>query len=404
MGVSNTITLMILTYICLTPDPVANWYISGDSEDHFQQNSSSVYSWEQSWKSQTDNNITTITTSTSGTIPPNAGLSQGASSTWSYTYCYSSGAVDEQHDATSFGTPSTTTVGSSSPAKAINSSAMPFHKGEMSSPPKPTVGDPGSRKNLSAAAQPPKSNHKSPGLPRTSALSSSGGTALESASPSKDKISSLPLSRILSTADGTRTDEIGGRGKNPTASQAGHFQDWLDAHNNYRSQYGVESLTWSEDLVEAAKKEADKCVWKHTKHDEFGENIAAGQNSASEVVIAWVEGPNEREVWNPSSAVATHFTQVVWKDTKQIGCAFRSCETIAGSNLPQSPVMFWACEYHPRGNVGGEYTQNVLAAAGGKPLASASTAAFASVDPDDPSRARADGDVATRTTFFPAPE
>jgi hypothetical protein len=160
-------------------------------------------------------------------------------------------------------------------------------------------------------------------------------------------------------------------------------------------------LTWSEDLVEAAKKEADKCVWKHTKHDEFGEvsanlrslwndlpgfvlvnilscfifkikNIAAGQNSASEVVIAWVEGPNEREVWNPSSAVATHFTrkhnrviqnsschfltnidmtmtisEVVWKDTKQIGCAFRSCETIAGSNLPQSPVMFWACEYHP---------------------------------------------------------
>ena len=48
--------------------------------------------------------------------------------------------------------------------------------------------------------------------------------------------------------------------------------------------------------------------------------------------------------------------------------------------------------------------KNVLAAAGGKPLASAGSAAFASVDPDDPSRALAGGKGVSKTIFSPAPE
>ena len=44
-----------------------------------------------------------------------------------------------------------------------------------------------------------------------------------------------------------------------------------------------------------------------------------------------------------------HFTQVVWKSTKHVGCALASC----GEN------DLLVCQYSPAGNVGGQYLDNV---------------------------------------------
>ncbi|KNZ50044.1 hypothetical protein VP01_462g3 [Puccinia sorghi] len=447
MGISNVITIMILSSISLAPDQVANLSIPGAPQDNPPQPGPPKYSWEQSWHSETNNQVTTVTTSTSGTIPPNSGFGHGASNAWSYQYSYSSSSDDSQDSATSSGNLSSSfqntssdiahvpsfssAAGSSYPNRVVDSSTTPMRKVEVSSSPKPTVDAQGRHKDASPTSQSKHRNTKSPGLPRSSASNAAGDTASKSVSPSTHsryqgvKPSRLPFSNTIDNGNRTSPDTTEGKehplyspvlpGRIATAnhtrareksdsSATGLFQDWLDAHNNYRSQYGVESLTWSEDLVEVASSQADKCIWKHTSHNEYGENIAAGQNSASDVVTAWVEGPNERDAWNPESATPTHFTQVVWKETKQIGCAFKTCETIAGTSLPQSPVKLWACEYHPKGNIGGEYVKNVLAAAGGRPLAAAATAAFASVDPDDPSRAKAGSGGVTSTTFLPAPE
>jgi hypothetical protein len=47
-----------------------------------------------------------------------------------------------------------------------------------------------------------------------------------------------------------------------------------------------------------------------------------------------------------------HFTQVVWRQTTQLGCGVSTCR---GMDI-------WVCEYDPPGNVQGHYRQNVLPA------------------------------------------
>ncbi|EGG08311.1 uncharacterized protein MELLADRAFT_55678 [Melampsora larici-populina 98AG31] len=142
---------------------------------------------------------------------------------------------------------------------------------------------------------------------------------------------------------------------------------WVVSHNKVRAKYGVQPLAWDHGLARSAKQCTQTCVWKHTSNDVFGENIAAGQPTIESVVDAWVNGPTEKGAYVPSNPVDSHFTQVVWKDSTKVGCALTSCSVVSGSGLPQSPVLFWACEYDPPGNVEGEYTQNVRAFQGGAP-------------------------------------
>jgi uncharacterized protein YkwD len=46
-----------------------------------------------------------------------------------------------------------------------------------------------------------------------------------------------------------------------------------------------------------------------------------------------------------------HFTQVVWKDSTEIGCASKACPGLG---------TFYVCDYNPSGNYAGEYTANVF--------------------------------------------
>jgi pathogenesis-related protein 1 len=47
-----------------------------------------------------------------------------------------------------------------------------------------------------------------------------------------------------------------------------------------------------------------------------------------------------------------HFTQVVWRATKEVGCAMANCEAPApdGTN---SVWKFFVCRYSPPGNING---------------------------------------------------
>lgn len=146
-------------------------------------------------------------------------------------------------------------------------------------------------------------------------------------------------------------------------------QTFLDEHNKVRQTYGVSPLVWNPDLIGPAQRVTDTCVFKHTTNNPLGENIAAGQTSPQEVVFQWVNGPEEKSLWNPQNPIDSHFTQVVWEDSLELGCAVTTCTTMAGVSLPQSPILFWACEYNPPGNVETLYVKNVHAAAGGAPLA-----------------------------------
>ncbi|KAK6532163.1 hypothetical protein TWF694_003323 [Orbilia ellipsospora] len=130
----------------------------------------------------------------------------------------------------------------------------------------------------------------------------------------------------------------------------------LNYHNQARAHHGVTALTWNTTLAAAALKSASKCVFAHTANNKYGENIAAGTYTNPAFYAAlWY---NEGSLYNfskPGFSEATgHFTQVVWRGTKQLGCAWVKC--------PGDFPWYLFCEYSPAGNVlpASNFATNVL--------------------------------------------
>ena len=70
--------------------------------------------------------------------------------------------------------------------------------------------------------------------------------------------------------------------------------------------------------------------------------------------MAWYDEVDRYNYNNPGFSGATgHFTQVVWKDTKKLGCAI--------SNCPGQGDIY-VCHYDPAGNYAGQFEENVLPA------------------------------------------
>lgn len=125
----------------------------------------------------------------------------------------------------------------------------------------------------------------------------------------------------------------------------------LNAHNEKRALHGVSSLTWSSTLEAYAQAYADKydCSGSLTHSGgNYGENLGLGYTTTG-VVDAWYDEISYYDWSNPS---ASHFTQVVWKSTTEVGCAYKTCGSYWG--------QYTICSYNPAGNVAGEYSENVL--------------------------------------------
>ncbi|UKJ90222.2 ribosomal protein S29 [Theileria orientalis] len=127
----------------------------------------------------------------------------------------------------------------------------------------------------------------------------------------------------------------------------------LLAHNDYRRIHTVQELEWNDELAISAQKEATKitkerCDLPLYYSDLAGTNyLSVGKKQFDEGVAVrfWYEaGVTTR---NPNVLA---FTQLVWKETKAIGCGVSCC----------SENMVLVCRYHPFGNIPGHFSQNVL--------------------------------------------
>ena len=126
----------------------------------------------------------------------------------------------------------------------------------------------------------------------------------------------------------------------------------LQAHNAIRAELGLRPLTWSPDLARYAQKWADSLAREdrlyHHPNPAYGENlylIDGGRARASQVVASWaseVRWFNYKT--NSCSRACGHYTQIVWKDSRQLGCS----SAISGN------TQVWVCEYNPPGNIVGE--------------------------------------------------
>lgn len=144
--------------------------------------------------------------------------------------------------------------------------------------------------------------------------------------------------------------------------------EMVAAHNKYRSEAGVLlEVTWSEKLGKLAQVHANKlkteqsCRLSLSDARDVGENLywasaliystgetEAQQITPEQVVNSW---GRERENYHyPSNScdvgkVCGHYTQMVWANTAEIGCAKAVCEDNS---------QVWVCNYYPAGNYIGE--------------------------------------------------
>jgi uncharacterized protein YkwD len=143
-----------------------------------------------------------------------------------------------------------------------------------------------------------------------------------------------------------------------TASVA-MMEDALSIHNQFRKLHHAPNLVWDDTLALYAENYAKKCRFQHSSSP-YGENLAAGFPSIIAAVKVWYAENEHYSYWRPGFSSRTgHFTQVVWKSTKRLGCGFANCDGKNGT-----PGKFWVCEYGPPGNVTnrGYFSANVSAA------------------------------------------
>uniref|UniRef100_A0A3P8WIZ7 SCP domain-containing protein n=1 Tax=Cynoglossus semilaevis TaxID=244447 RepID=A0A3P8WIZ7_CYNSE len=144
------------------------------------------------------------------------------------------------------------------------------------------------------------------------------------------------------------------------------FPTFLEAHNSYRKLHGAPPLALSSELNATAQKWADRLLalglMNHSDTKD-GENIytvlKSEQLTAKEAVDSWYSEVKDYNWNNPGLKSNTgHFTQVVWKETTQLGVGVATVGT-------RSYVV---AQYRPAGNMTmpGKFESNVLRQGKGK--------------------------------------
>ena len=139
---------------------------------------------------------------------------------------------------------------------------------------------------------------------------------------------------------------------NAQAANSSQPQEMLAAHNAVRAKVSVPALSWSHELAAVAQEWADELIannqFAHHPHPQYGENlfeISGASATPPRVVDAWApEASNYDYRANTCHGQCGHYTQLVWRDTKTVGCA--------AARGHKREV--WVCEYDPHGNTAGE--------------------------------------------------
>ena len=138
--------------------------------------------------------------------------------------------------------------------------------------------------------------------------------------------------------------------------------DALNRHNYYRALHQVDDLERDSKLEKIAQENAEYMIKAKSFHFSdgdydgkyFGENLFSSSGTTPDGAKAtdkWYSGISNYDFNKPGfSSQVGGFTQVVWKNTKKIGCGY-ACE---------DKTCYISCTYYPSGNYDGQFDTNVL--------------------------------------------
>ena len=136
-------------------------------------------------------------------------------------------------------------------------------------------------------------------------------------------------------------------------------KDFLAHHNKVRRDVGIQPLIWSTKLSAYAQEWANhlandnNCNMAHRKAPgqdgrTYGENIFWGSSAsefkpidASEDWYSEIKLYKYRELTEKNWDATGHYTQMIWKDTKEIGVGISIC---------QNGALIVVANYYPAGN------------------------------------------------------
>lgn len=119
-------------------------------------------------------------------------------------------------------------------------------------------------------------------------------------------------------------------------------------------------LEWSSTIAAVAQAYAEECVFEHSGDRRFGENlyVESGRNSGPAAVVeSWA---SEDEFYDyasnrcDSGEQCGHYTQIVWDDTRRVGCGRAQCSASSSPFSNGQAWVNWVCNYDPPGNYSGE--------------------------------------------------
>jgi uncharacterized protein YkwD len=147
------------------------------------------------------------------------------------------------------------------------------------------------------------------------------------------------------------------------------YAELITKHNTLRAKHNSPALTKLDDIAKLAETTLDGCVKAGTlvhsgntyKNQWLGQNLyvcGGTYPTADSVLNSWYTNEEKNYDYDKGTSknggVTGHFTQVVWKGSKQIGCAVTQGNWSGFKNS-----YYVCCNYFPGGNMAGAYTKNV---------------------------------------------
>jgi uncharacterized protein YkwD len=161
--------------------------------------------------------------------------------------------------------------------------------------------------------------------------------------------------------------------KHPSGTEQAYLTDGADYraaviyhHNAIRANHGAAPLTWDSDCEANARIAASRCNFKHfiPRGAGEGQNLFTKTgpefNVTGGITESWYYGELPAIPHDVFEKVG-HLTQLVWKATTKVGCVSIDCGAAMTVNDVASTMnKYTVCNYAPQGNVGGEFSKNVV--------------------------------------------